>query len=489
MQSRKTWGLALLAIAPIAASYAQSTSGTDAAALEKKLEEQEQRLKILERKLELNDEAAQAAAQSASAAKAAPSGFSIQSADGANVVRLKGNFAFDGRFFHDDVTPSTADTWLLRNVRPTIEGTLNNIYDFRLTPEFGGGRSYILDAYVAGRFKPWFVVQAGKFKGPVGLERLQADGDVRFVERGYPSNLLPNRDIGVQLSGDVLGGRLSYAIGYFDGTLDGKNTDNNSTPDADVDGRRDWEGRLFAQPFLLSNNFYLRGLGFGIGATYTNSEYRPLPSATSAVAPNATNTLLTSYVTTGQQSVFSFRSNTATGTAPNNATYADGKRLRWSPQAYYYVGSFGVLGEYAVVSQDVSRQVSATVKRSDAVDIKAWQVAAFYLLTGEEESYRGTVTPNNNFAIGKPGWGAFELAARYNRLDIDDAVFAGGATSFANTATAVHRASAYAVGATWYLNRNVKWLLNYELTKFDGGATGGDRGDEKVFLTRFYLQF
>jgi phosphate-selective porin OprO/OprP len=267
--------------------------------------------------------------------------------------------------------------------------------------------------------------------------------------------------------------------------LDGKSTDNNTNADVDVDGRRDWEGRLFAQPFIASDNFYLRGIGFGAGATYTTSSYQP-PEKT---VPGPTNSLLTTYNTTGQQSVFGFRSNTATGTAPNNAAYADGKRLRWSPQAYYYVGSFGMLGEYAVVSQDVSRQVSATVTRSGTVDIKAWQVAAFYMLTGEEETYRGTVTPSNNFAIGKPGWGAFELVARYNRLDIDDAAFAGGATSFANATSVVRRASAYGVGATWYLNRNVKWLLNYELTHFDGGATGGDRGDEKAFLTRFYLQF
>jgi len=484
MQLRRTWGVALLALAPLTAPHAQSAGSSDTAALQKKLDEQEQRLKVLERKLELNDEAAQAAAQSTAVAKAGPSGFSIQSADGANVVRLKGNLAVDGRYFIDSTTPVTADTWLLRNVRPTIEGTLNGIYDFRFTPEFGGGRSYILDAYVAARFRPWFVVQAGKFKGPVGLERLQGDGDVRFVERGYPSNLLPNRDIGLQVSGDVWGGRLSYAVGYFDGTLDGKNTDNNTNADVDVDGRRDWAGRLFAQPFLQSDNFYLRGLGFGIGGSYTNSS-----STADKTVPGPTNTLLTTYVTTGQQSVFGFRSNTATGTAPNNATYADGKRLRWSPQAYYYVGSFGVLGEYAVVSQDVSRQVSATVTRSDTVDIKAWQVATYFFLTGEEETYRGTVVPNSNFAIGKPGWGAFELVARYNRLDIDDAAFAGGANSFANATSAVRRASAYDIGATWYLNRNVKWLLNYELTKFDGGAASGDRGDEKVLLTRFYLQF
>ena len=38
--------------------------------------------------------------------------------------------------FTDDVTPETADTWILRRVRPILEGTLNGIYDFRFTPDF-----------------------------------------------------------------------------------------------------------------------------------------------------------------------------------------------------------------------------------------------------------------------------------------------------------------------------------------------------------------
>jgi phosphate-selective porin OprO and OprP len=468
-------------------AFAAATADADELAdLRRRLDEQEQKIKILERKLELREEVNATAAAADPVVRAAPNGFSLQSPDGANAIRLRANLAVDGRHFFDATTPSTADTWLLRNVRPIVESTLNGIYDFRLVPEFGGGRTTILETYIAARFKPWAVVTAGKFKGPVGLERLMADGDVRFMERGYPSNLLPNRDLGVQLSGEVLGGRLTYAVGYFDGVLDGKNTDNNSSPDVDVDGKRDWAARLFALPFANSDNFYLRGLGVGIAGTYVNSEFAP-PAKT---VPGPTNVLLTTYNTTGQQALFGFRGDNAATSAVNEATYADGKRVRWSPQAYYYLGSFGLLGEYARVSQDVSRQVSATAIRSGTVDIGAWQIAGAWLLTGEEEVYRGTLTPQRNFALDGSGWGAWEVVARYNEFHAGDAAFVGGADSFANPANAVRKASAVGVGLTWYLNRNVKWLLNYEQTWFDGGAAnGGDREDEQLFATRFYLQY
>ncbi len=43
--------------------------------------------------------------------------------------------------------------------------------------------SVIVDAYVAARFNPAAVVTVGKFKPPVGLERLQSSADIRFIER------------------------------------------------------------------------------------------------------------------------------------------------------------------------------------------------------------------------------------------------------------------------------------------------------------------
>ena len=45
-----------------------------------------------------------------------------------------------------------ADTFVLRRVRPILEGTLFKNFDVRLTPDFGGGTTVLQDAYVDLRF-------------------------------------------------------------------------------------------------------------------------------------------------------------------------------------------------------------------------------------------------------------------------------------------------------------------------------------------------
>lgn len=466
-------GAALVAL-PLGVAIAQDQNTTsESATLLERLEAQEQRVKVLERKLELKEEAEKAAAASAPVVKASPSRVSFSSPDNANSIRFRGVLHFDNRYYPDDITPPTADTFIARRIRPIIEGTFNSIYDFRFTPDFGGGRTVIQDAYVAARFRPWAVVTAGKFKVPIGLERIQSASDLRFVERAFVTSLVPNRDLGVQFGGDVANGTVNYSVGYFNGVTDGGSSEGNPTPDVESDTRGDWAARVFVQPFLNSENFALRGLGFGVGGTYVNS------------TGSATSTLLPGYRTPGQQTFFSYRTAAAPAT---NATFADGERVRLSPQFYYSLGSFGVLGEYVTVSQDVTR-TNGAVSRTESLDNEAWHIQFAWFVTGEDQTFKG-YTPQSTFQVGKPGWGAFELVARFHELKIDDAAFEGGADSFANIATAARKATAVGAGVNWYLNQNVKLSLNYERTKFDGGAaTGADREDEEAVLTRFGFTF
>lgn len=457
--------IAALLAAPLAAQ-AQVTNEE----LLKRIEEQDQKIKTLERKLEIGDQAAASAKEPTPVVAAGPKGFSLKSADGKNQIRLRGTLHLDYRNIPGTDPGGTFDTFVATRVRPTIEGTFASIYDFKFMPDFGQGRTVIQDAFVNARFKPGAQVQLGKFKAPIGLERLQSSNDMRWVQRGFPTSLVTNRDIGVQFAGDLAGGRFSYQAAYLNGSNDGGSSD--AFTDLDVNDDKEYALRLFTQPFAESESFAIRGLGFGIGGSYTDQ------------VGSATQPLLPAFRTPGQSQFFRFRAAGATTTA----TIADGERIRIAPQAYYYAGSLGVIGEYTEVSQDVSRAVPSGLREA-TVHTHAWQLAVSYFLTGEEASFKG-FQPKTRFSPGERTWGAFEIKARVQQLNVDDDAFGGAADSFADPAVSASQADSFGVGLNWYLNENVKWLLDYEHTTFEGGAAAGaDRSAEDAYQLRLAVGF
>jgi phosphate-selective porin OprO/OprP len=133
------WRAAALAVATLLPLHAARAEPTVPELLQR-LEEQEQKILVLERKLEIKDEADKSAAASNAAVKASPKGFSLQSADGQSQVKLRGVLHFDGRNFNDDVTP-TRRYLGLRRARPIIEG--HGRWDVHLLhpPDFAGGKT------------------------------------------------------------------------------------------------------------------------------------------------------------------------------------------------------------------------------------------------------------------------------------------------------------------------------------------------------------
>ena len=109
----------------------------------------------------------------------------------------------DGRFMKDDAFSLGTDTFLIRKIRPTFTGRIGRYFDFKMMPDLGNGVTVVADAYFDIRFSPKFRVRTGKDKSPVGYELLIGDGFVLFPERSIASNLVPNRDIGVQVLAGV----------------------------------------------------------------------------------------------------------------------------------------------------------------------------------------------------------------------------------------------------------------------------------------------
>jgi phosphate-selective porin OprO/OprP len=396
-------------------------------------------------------------------ATAGRSGFALQSDDGNFLIRFQGLIQADGRFYTGSgdntqtYTPAvdasgqapTASQFLLRRVRPILSGTLYHNFDFFFQPDFGGNTAAIYDAYLD--VKPWSYanLRVGKFKTPLGVERLQTDSYLTFAERGLTADLIPQRDTGLELYGGFFGNTLTYQASFTNGTADGA-----FTPDSDTNNAKEGTLRVFAQPFKNTEITPLQKLGMGLAGSYTGD-----------------NTNLPTYKTAaGQQQFFAYTAGVA----------FNGEQSHLVPQINYYFGPLGLYAEYAETNQVAQVGQVQTRLTNDA-----WQVATSWILTGENASYTG-VTPNKNFDPQAGTWGAWEVAARLQQLQIDPQTFRLG---YASSATSASRATAYTVGLNWYLNKFVKFVADYEQTWFNGGNGTGDRPIERVFDTRWQVAF
>lgn len=438
------------------------------------IQELQQKVLILERKSEVDAEAAATKAADAPKFTAGADGFVIKSADENFQLRWRGLVQVDYRHYIDGQDTGSqrvylnrypnnfANTFLLRKVRPSFDITLYKYTSVRIVPEFGGGNATLLDAYGELALWPELKLRAGRFTAPLGIERIQSSADNFFVEYGLTSNLSRSRDLGVQIAGDLLNESYSYSLGVFNGAVDGSNKDNDSTNHKDI------IGRVFAQPFKNGNVELVRNLGFGIAGAWGKHW------------GDSVNTSLPVFRSSGQNTFFSYR----IGARDSLTVQAKGTYYSLIPQGYWFYGSFGLLGEYAFTSQEAW---IPKIKNGGLTPIEsqAWEATVSYVVTGESPSYKG-LKPRHSLAVDGTGLGALEVVARVGQLSADEN---NTIPVFADSTRSAKEALAYGAGINWYLNRAVKWTFDYEVTQFTGGnrVTVDDRDYENVFTTR--LQF
>ena len=410
------------------------------------IKELDQKIRIAERKRELEQEDFVARAAITPVAVAGPGGFTLQSANGDYRLTFGMTAQADGRFDLDELKPIT-NTFTIRRIRPTLTGRVAKYFDFKVMPDFGSGTTIVQDAYFDIRFSPKFRLRTGKDKTPIGYELLIGDNFLPFSERALASSLVPNRDIGFQAQGDLLGNKLFYAAGIFNGIPDGSSL----TSELDTNNSKDYAGRVVLQPFRSAKTppGVLNGFGFQVGGS-TGRQSGTLPSFRTSVG----------------QTCFSYAANAS----------ANGDRRRVSPALFYYYKAFGAFGEYMRSTQSVSRPGTAT-----SVTNRGWEVTGSYVFTGELAGERG-VQPRSNFDPSNGRWGALQLVGRYTQLAVDRDVFSLGLAS----ATASRLAKSFTIGANWYPTAFIKMYGTYERTIFEGITS---RRAENVILFRSQLDF
>jgi phosphate-selective porin OprO/OprP len=373
--------------------------------------------------------------------------FFIESADGNTRLNIGLVAQTDGRFFVDQ-SPAPTNTFLIRKVRPTFTGRIMKYFYFKVMPDFGNGTSVLQDGYLEIHFSPAFRVRSGKDKVPMGYEWMLGDAYVLFPERSVVTDLVPDRDVGVQVLGDLARNRISYQGGVFNGIPDGTS----STTDVDTNSAKDLVGRIIVTPFRSGPTATrpVEGLGFHVGGS-VGRESGSMPT----------------FKTPGQQTFFSYVSGATAG----------GTRTRITPAAFYYYQAFGAYAEYVRSAQTITRS------GTDAdISNHGWELTTSYLLTGEAAT-PGIVRPKRNFDPEAGRWGALQLLARYAVLKVDHQAFVAGLAA----AGSAEEARSFGVGVDWYPNPYIKVYGTFERTAFPGDTHG--RLAEHVITFRTQVAF
>jgi hypothetical protein len=123
-------------------------------------------------------------------------------------------------------------------------------------------------------------LRIGKFKNPIGLEMLQGIQNLSFMERSLVRNLIPNRDLGAMLSGQVLRGRLEYQLRVFNGAPSANFAEEGKA----FSTGKSLTFRWFSEPFLYHGPEWIQGFGVGfrvrnVYAVGGDSVFRDNPDA------------------------------------------------------------------------------------------------------------------------------------------------------------------------------------------------------------------
>ncbi len=362
---------------------------------------------------------------------------------GNSEMRLGALVQADARFFASEGDVGT-DQFLLRRARFYVQGNVGRV-SYRVVPDFGQGRVDLDEAWAQVAVHGPVNVRAGYQKVPVGLERLRSSSTISFVERALPTAVVPDTDVGVALQAD-LGAGVSATAGVFNGSPDGQG----ATGDAG-DGK-DIAARLFAQPFAGA----LSGLGMGIAASYGREVGTPAAPA------------LARYRTATGRVIAAFRTGDTTAVAA-------GTRFRVAPQASFAAGPVSAMTEWVLSSQSV-----AVSGASRSIEVRAWQVAGTFVLTGEDATL-GRLRPAR--PVGQGGAGAFEVAARYHALSMDEEAI----PVFIDPTDNARSARSVTLGVNWYLTENARIMANAERTSFSAPDGFDDPPAEIVFIGRLQL--
>jgi len=367
----------------------------------------------------------------------------FETADGAYSFKIGGFVQTDAGVFNESRRRQPTGTQF-RRARVNVSGVMATDWSYKFENDFGLGTSLVTDAYLEYTgFKP-ISLMVGQFKEPFGLETLTSDLFTNFMERASNVAFAPDRQIGAQVSsyGEMpVIGNWTLAGGVFGANASVNSTDTES---------KDVTVRATIAPIATST----RLVHLGVAGSYRQPD-RAAKTMTFQSRPESRLTS-TQAVTTG---------------AISNVQATNLLGL----EAAAVWGPFGLQSEY--MTAHVDRKAGFASQ-----DFSGWYAEASYFLTGESRAYNTKkavferVKPMWNFDPANGYWGAWQVAARYSDLNLNDDVIHGG------------RMKNGTLGLRWIPHPNLSFMLNYVRVNTDEFASSAD-DDPQVWMLRAQFDF
>lgn len=388
-------------------------------------------------------------------------GLNFESSDKAFTANIGGRIHADYAFIDDNYFDRNVDSVgefgngaKFRRARIGMEGTMFTDWTYALEINYGQDEATeFTDATIGYEGFENVKLKLGRHKMPVGLEELTSSNRISTMERSGPTNTF------------ALGRRngLTVATGGSNWTLTGGAYLGEGV---ESDG---WEGK---------------DSDYGYAGRVT---FAPIQEKEKLVHLGA------SYHHVGFEETFD-----------GNNLGSNNGRLRARPGIHFFndrpvqvnyggtedADTFGfeaatVMGPFSLQAEYYTQQLNR--KEAKDADADGWYALATYTLTGEARGYKGgamrTISPKN--PVGKGGFGAWELVARYDVLDIWDSSAALENTSGIRGT----ESNIWTLGVNWYVNDNIRFMANYVDADIKSDDASDLEGDIEAFMFRGQVAF
>jgi phosphate-selective porin OprO/OprP len=351
-------------------------------------------------------------------------GLQFETADKKFKMKFGGRLHADASFHSgdNDISGDSATNGTeIRRARLYIKGVIWDDFKYMSEFDFADNQVAVKDLFVTYTGLDWLDITAGHQKQAISMELQESSNDIMFIERSLVNTITASafdRAIGLNLKSS--GKDWSAQMGAYGESI------NSSSSNGGDEG---WgiSSRVTYAPINTKNQVVHLGAYGGFRETSDNNDIL-----------NAGKDTQFSYETTHSSNLK--LTNTGKISGSENLSIA-------GFEAAYMQGPFSVQGEYAYSW--------LTRDGEPSVDFNAFYVQAGWTLTGESRSYKGSdgefkrLKPAKDFSLKNGGWGALELAARYDQADMSSGTVFGGSEK------------AVTIALNWYLNQNVRLMANY----------------------------